>query len=90
MENVFIGMGQDLMMGRLISNIRVNIIRILFAIYTDKQHHGISADLLAIKWGIGIDKSKRTLQSTTQDNVISDLKPLTQQYRTGLLLQSLS
>ena len=49
-----------------------------FATYTYKQHHGISADILARKWGIGLDKAKRTLQSTTQDNVRSSLKPLTQ------------
>ena len=46
---------------------------------------GISAVLLAIKLGIGIDKAKRTLQSTTQDNVRSDLKPLTWRYRTDFL-----
>ena len=51
--------------------------------------NGISADLLARKWGVGIDKAKRTLQSTTQDNVRSDLKALTRRYRTDLLLQRL-
>ena len=53
----------------LISNVRVKRTISVFANYTDKQHHGISADLLAIKWGVGLDKAKRTLQSTTQDNV---------------------
>ena len=48
--------------------------------YTSKQHHGISADILARKRGIGLDKEKRTLQSTTQDNVISDLKTLILRY----------
>ena len=65
-----IGLAQDLMVDRLISKVRVKITRSGFITYTDKQHHGISTDLLATKWGIGIDKAKRTLQSTTQDNVI--------------------
>ena len=87
MENVSIGLAQYLMEDRLISNVRVKRTRSGFANYTDKLHHGISADILAIKWEVGLDKAKRTLQSTTQDNVRSDLKPLTQRYRTGLLLQ---
>ena len=62
MENVSIGMDQDLMVNRLISKVRVKITRSGFATYTDKQHYGISADLLAKKWGIGIDKAKRTHQ----------------------------
>ena len=61
----------------LINKVRVRRTRSGFATYTDKQHHGISTDLLAIKWGIGLDKAKQTLQSTTQDNVRSALKPLT-------------
>ena len=90
MENVSIGLAQDLMVDRLISNVRVIIIRILFTTYTDKQHHGISADLLAEKWGFALDKAKRTLQTTTQDTVRSAQKPLTHRYITGLLLQRLS
>ena len=77
------------MVYRLIRNVRVKRTRSLFANYKDKRQHGISADLLAIKWRIGLDKAKRTLQSTTQDNVRSSLKPLTRRYRTGLLLQRL-
>ena len=62
MEKNSIGMAQDLMVDRLISKVRVNRTRSGFTTYTDKQHHGISANLLARKWGIGIDKAKRTLQ----------------------------
>ena len=67
--------------------VRVKRTRSGFATYIDKQHHGISADLLAIKWGIGLDKAKQTPQSTTQDNVRSALKPLNWRYRTYLLPQ---
>ena len=73
----------------LTSKVRVKRKIIGFATYTNKRHHGISADLLARKCGIGIYKTKRTLQSTTQDHVISALKPLTGRYRTDLLLQRL-
>ena len=34
-----------------------------------KNHHGISADLMASKFGIGTDKSKHTLEYTTQEKV---------------------
>ena len=56
MENISIGLAQDLMVGRLIIKVRVKRTRSEFATYTDKQQHGISADILARKWGIGIDK----------------------------------
>ena len=77
MENVFIGISQDLMVDILIRNFRVRITRSGYDTYTDKQHHGISADMLARKHGIGIYKANRTLQSTTQDNMRSDLDSLT-------------
>ena len=75
------------MVGRLIIKVSSKRTRSEFATYTYKQHHGISADLVARKWEILIDKAKRTLQSTAQDNVRSDLKPLTWRYRIDLLLQ---
>ena len=89
MEIFSIGLDKYLMVYKLISKVRVKIIRSGFANYTDNRHHGISADLLAIKWGIGIDEAKRTLKSRTRDNVRSDLKPLTWRYRTDLLSQRL-
>ena len=89
MSNVSIGMAQDLIVDRLISMFRFNRKRSGFATYIYKLHHGISADLLSRKWGIGIDKAKWTLQSTTQDNEISALEPLTRRYRTDFLLQRL-
>ena len=65
---------------RLIIKVRVKRKITGLSTYTSKQHHGISADILARKRGIGLDKEKRTLQSTTQDNVISDLKTLILRY----------
>ena len=53
----------------LISKVRVKRTRSGLATYTDKRHHGISAGLLAMKWGIGLHKAKRVLQATIQDNV---------------------
>ena len=76
-----IGLAQYLMVGRVISKGRVKRTRSRFATSTDKQQHGISANILARKWGIIIDKANLTLQYTTQDNVISALKPLTCLYR---------
>ena len=70
MAKFFIGLAQHLMVDRLISKVEVKITISGFATYTDKQHHGISAGILARKWGIGLDKANQTLQSTTQDNLI--------------------
>ena len=90
MVNVSIGISQDLIVCRLIINVSVIITRRGYATYTEKQHHSISADLLASKWYIGLGKANYTLQNTTQDNVISDLKPLKWQYITYFVSQSLS
>ena len=87
MENVYIGSDQDLMVDRLIRKVRVKRTISGFTTYKYKRHHGISTDLMARKWGIGLDKAKHNLQSTTQDNVISDLNPLTKKYRTDYLFQ---
>ena len=89
MANVSIEMSQDLMVDRLIIKVRVKRTRSGFTTYTYKRHRRISANLLAIKWRVVLDKAKRTLQSTTQDNVRSALKPLTRRYRKYLLSQRL-
>ena len=52
MEIFSIGMAQDLIVDILISNVRFKRTISVFAIYTDKQQHGISADLLARNWGL--------------------------------------
>ena len=80
-----IGVAKEFMMNRLISKFGIKRTRSGFSSYIYKLHHGISTDLLEIKWGIVLYKSKRTLQSATQDNVISSLKPLTWWYRTDFL-----
>ena len=85
MEKFSIVLYQDLIMDRLISKVGVKRTRSGFATYTDRRHHWISADLLAIKWVIVLDKAKRAFQSTTQDNVISCLKPLTWRYTIDFL-----
>ena len=53
------------MVGILLVNVRVRRTKSIYATYTDKQHHNISANILARKWGVGLDKVKRTLQYTT-------------------------
>ena len=40
------------MMDRLIIKVRVKRTRNGLITYIDKLHHGISADILTIKWGI--------------------------------------
>ena len=72
-ENVSIRLAQDLTVEILLSKVRFKRIISGFATNTDKQHHGISADILARKWGIGINKAKQTLQYKAQDNVRSTL-----------------
>ena len=66
----------------LISNIRV--IRTIrgYVTYTDKYHHGLSANILTNKWGICLDKAYYTLESTTKYNFRSYIKKMTQLYRT--------
>ena len=65
MANVSIRLAQDLMVDILINNVSVRRTRSGYATYTDKQHYGISSDMLARKWGIGLDKANFNLQSTT-------------------------
>ena len=75
MTNISIGVAQDLMADRFIGKVRFKRTRSGFTTYTDKRHHGIISDILAIKWGIGLDKVNRALQSTTHYNVRLALKP---------------
>lgn len=60
---------------------------IMSQIRTSKLHHGVDADLLSLKWGIGLERARNTLEYTTQMNVRSALLPLTRRYRTDLLSQ---
>ena len=83
------GLSQYLMVEILIRNVRIRRTRSGYATYKYKQHHEIGADLLAQEWGIGLDKVKLTLQSTTKDNMRLETKTLTWRYRIDLLLQRL-
>ena len=85
MVNASIWLAQDLIVDRLISKVRFKITRSGFATHTDKRHNGISGYLMSSKWGIVLYKAKRNLQSTTQDNLRSYLKPLTRRCRTYFL-----
>lgn len=59
------------------------------ATFTDDRHHQVTPELLARKWGIGLEKAKATLKCTTQESIRSAVLPLTRRYRTDLLSQSL-
>jgi hypothetical protein len=61
--------------------------RIISSTYTKERHHGADPELLARKWGIGTEKAKQTLKSTTQHNIRSAILPLTRRYKTDLLSQ---
>ena len=54
MEKFYNGLAQYFMVDRLIIKVRVKRKRSGFANYTDKRHHGVSADLLARKWDCNI------------------------------------
>ena len=56
MENISIGIAQELKVDILISNVRVRITRSRYATYTYKRNHGIISDMLSRKWGIALDK----------------------------------
>ena len=82
MAYVSIELYQYLMVYRLTRNVRVKRKRSIYATHTDKQHHRISTDVLANKWGVLLEKENNTLKSTIQDNVRSALKTLTRIHRT--------
>ena len=67
MVNVSIGLAQDLMVDRLIGNIRVSMTKKGYAKITNERHHLLILELLVRKWGIGLEKEIYILKSTTQD-----------------------
>ena len=67
----------------------MQILRNPDAMITDNRHHGMSPELLAQKWGIGIEKAKHTIRGTTQDSIRSAILPLTRRYRTDFMSQRL-
>ena len=48
-----------------------------YMFHTNKFHHGLSENILTHKLGINLDKVKCTIEPTTQENIRSDIKPLT-------------
>ena len=76
MVSVSLGLVQDLMVDRLIANAKVQKICIGYTTLTNERHHGVTAGLLAKKWGIGIERAKATLKCTNQ-NCITDASQMT-------------
>ena len=89
MENVSIGLTQNLMVGRIIGNIRVSMTEKRYAKIKNEMHRSVTPKLLAKKWVIGLEKAKETVKATTQDFISSSLLPLTRMYRTYLISQRL-
>ena len=81
------GLILELLAESIICKVKTRMTRTGFATITDKKHHGISLELLAQKWGIGVDKANNTLKSTTQDSIRSAILPLTRRYRTDFMSQ---
>lgn len=52
---------------------------------TKDRHHAVTPELIARKWGCGLNTAKNTLKATTQLGVRSAIGPLTRRYRTDLL-----
>ena len=87
MVNVSIGLAQDPTMDRLTGNIRVYMTKKGYTKIKNERHHSVTPELLARKWGIGSEKTKDTLKSSTQNCISSSLLPLTRRYRTDLISQ---
>ena len=83
-------LSQGAMAERLINNVNVTInSRGAASTITRERHHGKDPELIARKWGIGLEKAKQTLKATTQLAVRSAVLPLTRRYRTDLMSQRL-
>ena len=58
MVNVSIGLAQDLVVDRLIGNIRVSMTKKGYATITNESHHLVTPKPLTKEWGIGLEKEK--------------------------------
>ena len=85
MFNVSIGLTQDLMLDRLIGNIRVSMTKGGYATIKNERHPLVPPELLERKWGIGLKNSKWKLKAKTQDSISSALRPITRGYHTYLI-----
>ena len=56
--NLSIGLAHDLMVDRIIGNIRVSMTKKGYATITTERHHSVTTELLAMKWGIGLEKER--------------------------------
>ena len=56
MVNISIRLAQDLMVDRLIGNIRVSMTKKGYVKITNERHHLITTELLSRRWGIGLEK----------------------------------
>ena len=56
--NVSIGLAQDIMVEKLIGNIRVSINKKGYAIITNERHHLVTPERLTRNWGIGLEMEK--------------------------------
>ena len=95
MVDVSLSLTQDLLLDRLMANVKVKMSEVKVSgvncssAITNKRHHEVSPELLAQKWGIGLDKAKATLKCTTQKVTRSAILPLTRRCRTDLMSQRL-
>ena len=67
MTNVLMLLYSDLMVDRLMGNIRVSMTKKVYATITNERHHSVTPELLARKWGIGLENPKEKFRATTQD-----------------------
>ena len=65
------------MLDRLIGNIKFFINRKVYATIKLERHHLVTLELLARKWGMGLENAEETLKVTTKDSIISSLIPPT-------------
>ncbi len=68
---------------------RRNITPRISATITDTRHHQITPELIAKKWGIGVDKARQTLKATTQHAIRSAALPLKRRYKTDIMSRKL-
>ena len=64
MVNVSIRLSQYIMVDRLEGNISVYMTKMGYATIRNKRYHSLTPEILAKKWGIGLEKGKVTLKAT--------------------------
>ena len=87
--NISIRLAQDIMVDRIIGNIRVSMTKKEYAKITNKRHHSVTPELLVRNLAIGLENSKEALEVTIQYCIRSALLPLTRRYHTYFMSQCL-